>query len=360
MFADVEPVDVLVTRSGESAYPVVDGVPVLMRPERLTPDGQGPACDLSRPPFDEAYAEQAHYTEQPAAGAPQQVVDEAIAHLLALGDLSEAERSSFPDPWWRWVGNTSEITALESAMRHLAPLAGTLVVQLGGNGLHGLTLLAAGAARLIAVSPVLAELQLCRAVAEGAGLADRVGLVLGLGEELPLATDAIDVVFSPASLHHMHTEMAMPEVSRVLAIGGRFASVDPYRSPLYGPGVAIFGKTDPGVRCRPLDAERLQPVSAFDRGDLLWRGTSARYLMMALSRLGRLPSAERCYRLARREDRLATRVRVLRRFASVVVVLGTKGREEDLPPRDENEVDALETTTDRPRRAVSLRFGGAG
>ncbi len=42
----------------------------------------------------------------------------------------------------------------------------------------------------------------------------------------------------------MTTEVAMPEIARVLKPGGKFACNDPWRAPLYGIGTKILGKRE--------------------------------------------------------------------------------------------------------------------
>jgi SAM-dependent methyltransferase len=303
---------------------VVDGIHVLMAPERIYPTGRAPDIDVHRAPYDEAYAEQQWYTENPTATTEAATLRDSAAFLRLILALSDDAREAFPDPWPQFVGNRTEITAMYAAFAHLSPLRGATVVQLGGNGLHGLTLLAAGADRLIAVSPILAELRICGAVAKEVGLDSRVALVAGLGEELPIADGSVDAMFSPASVHHLHTTLAFPEIRRVLANGGRFSSVDVYRSPLYRLGIAMFGKKEKGASCQPLDSVRLEPAQAFEQLELGWYGSSIRYVTSVLARLGRMPTKERLYRLTVLEDRLARRLPLVRRFASVVVILGTR------------------------------------
>ena len=50
----------------------------------------------------------------------------------------------------------------------------------------------------------------------------------------------------------MTTELAMPEIARVLKPGGRFSAMDPWRAPLYAIGTKILGKREVNVYCRPL------------------------------------------------------------------------------------------------------------
>jgi len=321
---------VLVAEGPGWVYPINEGVPVLLGPERLYPDGKGAIINTDVTPYDEAYREMAPYAERNDDVTREADANHWGATIRSLVALDESEKREFPSPYWRWLKNATEMTALDNDYRHLTPLKDATVLQIGGDGVHGLFLLAAGAKRLVVVSPVREEIQLCRQVAEIAGISDRLLSVVGIGEELPLESDAADIVFSSASIHHMHTDLALPEIHRVLSDGGRFASLDIYDAPLYRAGVKLFGKSEHGVNCLPLDPPRLEPVSVFNTYELRWFGSSLRYLTMVLARLNRLPSKKTLFWLTQQEDRLATRIPRLKRHSSQVVVLALKNNDKRL------------------------------
>jgi len=313
--------DLLAAESRSYAYPLLEGLPVLLGPERLFPGGHGDHLDVTSPPYDEAYQEMGPYNERNDDLARQARATPFAESLTQKLQLSTEERQRFPDPWWRWVENDTELTAAEDALRHLRPLDGATVLQLGGDGLGGLNLLAAGAERLVLVSPIINELRIFAMIAATVGFADRVLPVVAIGEELPIRAKSVDVVHSPACIHHMHTDLAFPEINRVLAPGGRFSSYDIYEVPFYRLAIKLFGKREPGVNCKPLNKERLKPVAVFDDATYRWHGTSVRYLTTLLARFRDLPDRHRLYRLAQFEDRLAGRFPSLKRFASEVCVL---------------------------------------
>lgn len=88
--------------------------------------------------------------------------------------LTEARESLPPRPTAGvWVGDADAVGAQLAAFEHLAPIAGARVLQIGGNGCHGLTMAAAGAESVVQVSHVVAELDWCRSVAHRGDLSER-------------------------------------------------------------------------------------------------------------------------------------------------------------------------------------------
>ena len=101
--------------------------------------------------------------------------------------------------------------------------------------------LLAGAAEAWVMTPMLGEVYCSIALAKEAGVVDRLRCVVGVAEEIPLAGDMFDAIYSGGCVHHMTTELAMPEIARVLKSGGRFASADPWRAPLHSIGKKFLG-----------------------------------------------------------------------------------------------------------------------
>jgi SAM-dependent methyltransferase len=251
----------------------------------------------------------------------------ARASLLNYAEIEAYARHSDPH------ANAAVIAAEGKRLRHLAterawyPPWPTPGVWIGGTGIHGLNMVAAGADSLMLVSPVLQELQWCQAVADVAGFGDRLEVVVAIAEELPLPTDAFDIVYSPSTLHHTATASSFPEIARVLAPDGRFASVDVYRSVLYDLGIWLFGKRGPNVFCRPLDDARIAPFETLPNAALTWHGALFRYPLAVLARSQRTLPFRWLLRLAVLEDTLTRRVPRLRSLASLVsVTAGTSIR----------------------------------
>jgi len=291
---------VLLRQDGRAAYPVVDGIPVLLGPERLVPAAEGPfSVDLNDPRYAEAYQEMDFYNRAAAVD-----VEAGARRLLRLAELPSASLGRFPDPAATWLDATYEATAQYEAYRHLAPLDGARVLQLGGKGEQAVAFLLAGAAEAWVVSPMIGELAHARALATRVGVGDRIRLAAGVAEELPLRSRSFDRVWGK-SMHHMVDAMAYPQCARVLSRGGRFAAVEPWRALLHGIGTRVLGKRERGVECRPLTRDRLAPFDrAFAWIRVVRHGPVLRYPMIALEKAGVTLPLETAWRLARLDDRL--------------------------------------------------------
>jgi SAM-dependent methyltransferase len=295
---------------------------VLLAPERLhrQPGGSN-EVDVRRPPYEECYQERSLYSSL----ANDRVTDgRLLARLRTLVD--SVEPSSFPEPPESWHDGGSTANAYALAFRHLAPVAGLRVVQIGGLGTHAIKMLHAGAESAIVVSPVIDELLAGRALAEALGMAERCVFVAGIAEHLPLATGSIDRIYSGSSIHHTVTATSLPECARVLAPGGRFASIDVWRSGrLYDLGITVFGKRHQNQFCHALDATRLTPAQhAFTDVTITHHGSFVRYPLGLGERLGRRLGPSTAQRWTAAEDRWAERLPTVgRRTASLVLVRGS-------------------------------------
>jgi SAM-dependent methyltransferase/uncharacterized protein YbaR (Trm112 family) len=333
----VAPIDrtprVLVREDHGCAYPIVDDIPVLLAPEALMPRDRRKTFDLSAPQYAEAYEEMEYYSA--VAGEAVKVVerdgvttaDERRTTFLGLAralDASDAARASFPHPRSKWIDARFDAAAQWDGYLHLAPMAGKRVMQLGGDGRQAVKFLAAGATEAWAVSPMLGELEFARALARFAGLEERLHVVAGVAEELPLRDESIDAIWAGGSVHHMVTELAFPEIARILRPGGRFASIEPWRAPLYGIGTRILGKREPDVHCRPMTSARLEPFfSAFDEAQVIHHGSLTRYPLIALERLGHSVKISTAWRINAIDDFLCSAIPPLRRIGSGLALLGS-------------------------------------
>lgn len=307
------------------AYPVRDGIGVLLVPEMLTREGEARSVDIAERRYAEAYEEMAHYDEEGDRAVAAIASSLAARDLLPLTSLTDAQRARFPEPAARWLDAKYELAAQEDAFRHLAPVTGRRVLQLGGRGLHAVRFLLAGAAAAWVVSPMLGELRFARALGELCGVGDRLRCVAGIAEEIPMGDATFDRIYAQGSLHHWQIGPALRECARVLAPEGRFAAVEPWRGPLYGIGTALLGKRDRRVRCVVLDADRIRPfLGMFDDASITHHGTLTRYPLIGLSKLGvKLPRAT-VGRLGRADDALSSRIPGARRRGSSVAIVGTR------------------------------------
>ena len=324
--SDPSALGLLMREHGREAYPVVDGIPILMRPEMLIQGRGGRELDaLSDPRYAEAYQERDYYDR--VASREIEALDESFAFsvLEPCRLSSPAEQRSFPVPISIWLDATYEPTAQFAAYRHLTPIVDSVSLQLGGTGISAVKFLLAGAREAYLLTPMLGEARFARALAERMGVSERFHCVVGVGEELPFQTGTFDVIYSGACIHHLNTEPAFHEIARALAPGGRFAAIEPWRAPLYGLGTKIFGKRDPNPFCRPMTRERLAPLQlAFDEADAQHYGALTRYPMVALLKVGLHLDLETVWKVTEADDRVAKRWPRLRRHGSCVALLGLK------------------------------------
>jgi SAM-dependent methyltransferase/uncharacterized protein YbaR (Trm112 family) len=310
------------------AYPVVGAIPVLMVPEQLVPenvDGPVASVDTSDPRYAESYDEMAHYNSVARREAELIEASPAAAGLSRVRDLSPERRSSFPEPRGAWLDAAYEPAAQFDAFRHLAPMTGKRVLQVGGKGTHAVRFLLAGAAEAWVMSPMVEELQHGIALARHVGVKDSYCCVAGIAEEMPFADETFDAVYSESCVHHMVTGMASEEFRRILRPGGRFAAVEPWRAPLYGWGIRLFGKREKGVHCQPMTSERAKPfLDAFDNASVIHHGALTRYPMLALAQLGWELPARHVDMIMRIDDACASRLPGLRDMGSSTAILGTR------------------------------------
>jgi uncharacterized protein YbaR (Trm112 family) len=317
---------------GRAAYPLVDGVPILLAPEVLTDPREPVRFDLETSHYAEAYNETPFYDEEAAQTANQLVTAASLADipsdsLRRIGQiyrLPADERANFPNPPLRWLTAAMDLGSEWDCFRHLAPVQNRHVLQAGGSGVTAMNLLLAGAAAAVLLTPMLGEARLARKLAQALGVSERFGCVVGIAEEIPLPTASLDIVYSGGCVHHMATELAFPEIARVLRPGGRFAALEPWRAPFYSLGTRIFGKRESNPFCRPLTRERVAPLfDAFPTARYVQHGALTRYPMLAMQKLGARISLDTAWTVGRIDDRICSFIPAMRRFGSGVALLAT-------------------------------------
>jgi SAM-dependent methyltransferase/uncharacterized protein YbaR (Trm112 family) len=313
---------VLVREDRQRAYPVIDGFAVLLPPEALESDSASGSLSVAASPYASAYEQMAHY-DTLSRGQREALGSSGAAKRLVR--IRAARSSTFPEPPELWLTSPYEPTAQLAAYRHIAPLLGKRVLQVGGGGTHALAFLLAGASEAWVATPALEELRLARELARELGLASRLRGVLAVGERLPFADGTFDAVYAPGTVHHFATELALPECARVLRPNGKFAAVEPWRTRLYGVGTAVFGKNEPDVACEPLTQSRLGAFEAsFASARVERHGALSRYPLILLSRFGIHVAPAHALRIARVDHRLSRAIRPLQALGSAVALLGTR------------------------------------
>jgi len=324
---------VLLRADGKAAYPIVAGIPIVLAPEVLRRPGEAAAFDLAAPQYAEAYAEMEFYnatgfTEAAALRASGSLRgvpgSESLQHLERLRQRTPEERGSFPQPPRMWVHSRLDLQSEWDCYQHMGAVKGQTVLQLGGSGRAVQALLLAGAAEALLLTPMIGEAQVATEVARLLGVAERFRCLVAVAEEIPLAAASVDVAFSGGCVHHMRTEIAFPEIARVLRPGGRFAAIEPWRAPFYAIGTRLLGKREANAFCRPLTRARVAPLFAsFAQARCSLHGTLTRYPMLGLQKFGLITPLDMAWRIGRADDALCSLL-ALRRFGSGVALLATK------------------------------------
>ena len=316
---------VMLREDGACAYPLVDDIPVLLAPEVLVSDKDAGAVDLSDPRYTEAYGEMAYYNAIADNEARVIVDSETFKALSPILRAHNIKRSRFPEPLHVWLDAVYDCASQEDAYRHIAPLEGKRVLQLGGKGLHAVVFLLAGAQEAWLLTPMLSEAKFALTLARQCNVEDRLRCVVGIAEELPFANNTFSAMYCSASVHHMVTGLAMPEAARVLRDEGKFSAIEPWRAPLYALGVRVFGQREPDVLCTPLTQHRMRPLfDSFKSAKIIHHGALTRYFLITLDQLGIHSSLSTVLRITRIDDALCSAMSPLRSLGSGVALLGVK------------------------------------
>ncbi|MEM7313375.1 MAG: hypothetical protein AAF497_09510 [Planctomycetota bacterium] len=134
---------VLLREDNKCAYPIVNGIAILLAPEALFPEGKVPAFDLTQPQYEEAYEEMHlcnHIADQEGGD-----ISESESYLNVCKINNEAARKSFPNPRENWLDATFDCAAQWDAYTHLAPIEEKRMMQLGGKGRHAVKFVMGGA-----------------------------------------------------------------------------------------------------------------------------------------------------------------------------------------------------------------------
>ena len=284
---DVKPIQgggqMLVAEDESFAYPIADGIPVLLGPEKLLARraADDPIVDLQDPMYAEAYEEMEFYND-PRVRSPLRSIMGALTEHEDIASIAH----SFPEPARFWIDSLHESLAQLEAYDHLAPVAGKTVLQIGGSGSHAVKMLLAGAERGFLITPMAEEARYAERIAESFGVRSRFAPLLGIGEQLPFVADCIDRVYSGGCFHHMRLKHVGAELHRVLTRDGKFSGCDLYTTPLHTIGATLLGKREKSVYCRPLTSERLMEMKRWFPDMTAHRhGPLLRYLFLGLEKL---------------------------------------------------------------------------
>ena len=263
----------------------------------------------------------AHYDDSATSAKRHQGLKSAVERVRELHTLW-AEPDVVP-----WLDSIPDCAAQADVYVHLKQsIIGGRVLQLGGKGQAVLKALVGGASSGILVTPSQGEADLAVRVARELDIADRFEAKVGFAETLCIDDESVNAIVSEGCMHHTNTVDALKECARVLVPGGRFGSWDPWKARLYTVGVAVFGKRDPDVSCKPLDPARLQELSAlFPSGaEVNLHGAMTRYTGLVWSKYVRPLKLSTSYRLTKLDDRVSRHVPAFRRNGSSCAVLAVK------------------------------------
>ena len=284
---------VLLREDLKAAYPIQDGIPILLTPEILT--AEAVQHDLKDPRWSEAYEEMDFYNGEAEAQVSAAVVRQFVGY-----------RHVGPFPSARWLDAPYDAASQLDAFNHLGPATGRRIAQLGGSGQHAVKSLLAGASEAWLVTPMHEEAVFGRELARRVGVGDRFNAVVGIGEQIPIRSELFDGVYAGGCLHHMASYYAAAEIRRILVPGGRFAAVEPWQTRLHRYGTRLVGKREANPHCRPMNDARILPLrEAFESVTLAHHGPILRYVGLAVSKLARRQlSVQAGLRIGRFDDRL--------------------------------------------------------
>jgi uncharacterized protein YbaR (Trm112 family)/SAM-dependent methyltransferase len=323
--------DYVTAADGRISYPIKNEIPILLGPEAVTEQWPWPR-NLRSPQYDEAYKEMEFYNSTGyeharqirEAGSLDKSDSAGLRHLGSIAKLSQAERGAFPDSEI-WLCETIDIAAERDCYRHIGPVKGKRVIQIGGKGVVAVLLLLAGADESILLTPMHGEACVAMELASLFGFKDRLRCVVGIAEEIPIEDCRVDVCYVGGCVHHMRTDVAFPEMARILTPGGKFAAIEPWRAPGYALGTKIFGKREPNAFCSPLDKVRVSPIfSAFSNAECIQHGSLTRYPSIVAQKAGIVLSVPRAAWVADIDDAICNCIPFARKLGSGVAVLATK------------------------------------
>ncbi len=267
-------------------------------------------------------AERSHYEAVATSEDIYQVLATALRTISALCASGDVVFANPVDPW---LDAPYDAISQADAYRHIAPISDRHVLQLGGMGSHAVGFLLGGAATATLLTPVLAEATAGVRMAQEFGVLDRFHAVVGMAENLPCRSDQFWAIYAGGCVHHMSTELAFPEIARVLEPGGRFAAVEPWRAPFYDLGIRVFGQRERDAGCKPLDRARATPIfEHFPCAQLNLHGAVTRYPLLALYKLKVRPSPKWLYKVAQAEERITDHFPRCKRRGSSLALLGVK------------------------------------
>jgi uncharacterized protein YbaR (Trm112 family)/SAM-dependent methyltransferase len=313
--------EVLLREDRKCAYPIVQGIPILIARECMSVN-QMSLVDDQR--YIESYEEMSYYNECALKCSYDITSSAAYRAILPIITASNDERKSFPASREIYLDAIYDCSAQWDAYTHISPVNGKRVLQIGGMGIHAVKFLLAGAKESWLVTPMIGEVICAQALAREAGVVSSLTCVVGIAEELPFSSDMFDAVYSGGCLHHTVTSLAFPECIRVLRAGGKLSAVDPWKTPVYSIGIKIFGKREDAC-CQPMTSSRIEPLRLVTTNvRIVHHGAITRYALLLLDKLGIRCGLRTAWWINLFDDAVSSIIPGVRKYGGSIAVLATK------------------------------------
>ena len=160
-----------------------------------------------------------------AGEKPMMSIDEAIRFMRQRPEYADVVRDAYlgrdVEQSYRRFLESAEFHEVRSLIG--SAIVGAVVVDLGaGTGIASRAFLAAGARHVYALEPDASD-EIGQGAIRRLGSAFSVDIVSAYAEQIPVANDAVDIVYARQVLHHTRDlEAAVAECARVLRSGGYF------------------------------------------------------------------------------------------------------------------------------------------
>lgn len=253
-----------------------------------------------------------------------------FAGLRPGKSLLEQDTTNFPEPMNLWAdAGLCQYYAYKS----LTPCDKKCYLQLGGHGSHAIKFLLAGAREAVTVDPSFKSLMYGRKLSNLFGVEKGFKPIRGCGEFIPYPDNYFDYIYAGGVLHHTDLRKTAKELYRVLKKGGKGAFVEPlegnflYRvlpKVAHAMHIRLGSKEEAESIDRPMYYGDVNDfISHFDRGifrefGLFWLPATV------LSEFLKLDRSKIFNKTDVVDEFLLKRIRLTRRFASVVTILVEK------------------------------------
>lgn len=222
-------------KDGKIFFPVYDGIPSFL-PFQSICIGKNISVDKNLEIYGTVFEEMKVYDSLYADWKKDLLEKTSTAfgkELRPWRKITALEIDSFPSPKKLWLDAAEGVKAQFFAYKHLLPIKGKRILQIGGHGSHAIKFLLAGAKEAIVLSPMRNELLAAKNLAKEFGVEKNLLLVQGMAEIMPFKNESIDRIYAGGVIHHTKIKYSAKEIARVLNCNGKAAFVEPTMTPQY-------------------------------------------------------------------------------------------------------------------------------